>query len=276
MTPEATLQATLAELLVRRRDLTKDAEAIAFASKHIGGNARFSPVEQVEIYREQYWLRHTGSLVEDFPGVGTVLGQDDWERLVEEYLLTHPPVTFSLRELGEGLPDFAETRDWLPQRELIVDMARLEWAHIEVFDAEEPEPLAPEKLGAVPEDAWEGVRLVPSPALRLLHTRYPVLELRRRILVAQSDSDPGDAIPLPEPRAEHLAVHRRKLAIEHDRLDPSAFSLLSKLASSVPLGAALAATASELGLSSDALASELELWFATWSARGYLIDIALP
>lgn len=277
MTPEATLQRTLAKLLVRRRDLTKDAEAVGFASEHIGGNARVSPVEQVEIYREQYWLRHTGSLVEDFPGASGVLGQDDWERLVEEYLMENPPATFSLRELGERLPGFAETREWLPHRELVVDMARLEWAHVEVFDAEEAQPLAPEKLMTVPEDAWEGVRLVPSPALRLLSTRYPVLDLRRRILVAQSatESENGPTA-LPEPSAEHLAVHRRKLAIEHDRLDKTAFSLLSKVVSSMPLGAALEATASETGLPSDALTSKLEEWFATWSSRGYLIDIELP
>ena len=70
MTSEAELQATSAKLLLRRRDLTKDDEAIAFAKEHIAGNARVSPVEQLETYREQYWWRHTGSLVEDFQGVG--------------------------------------------------------------------------------------------------------------------------------------------------------------------------------------------------------------
>ncbi|HEX6278201.1 MAG TPA: putative DNA-binding domain-containing protein, partial [Polyangiaceae bacterium] len=91
MTPEANVQARLAELLLRRRDLTKDPEAQAFAREHVAGNARVSPVEQLEIYREQYWLRHTGSLVEDFPGLGGILAQSDWERLVEEYLVAHPP-----------------------------------------------------------------------------------------------------------------------------------------------------------------------------------------
>ena len=269
MTTEAEIQSRIATLLVRRRDLAKDEEACAFAREHIGGNERVSPVEQLEIYREQYWLRHTGSLVEDFPGVGGVLGQRDWERLVEEYLALHPPNTFSLRELGEHLPDFASTCSWLPNRELVVDMARLEWAYVEVFDARDAPPLEPEKLRAVPEDAWERVRLVPHPALRLLRVGYPVVALRRRLLVAET------APPLPEPETLHLAISRQKLVIEHDVLDPGAFALLSKLCRSIPLGVACEQTRVELSLAPEALARELETWFATFTARGYVVDLEL-
>jgi hypothetical protein len=269
VTLEGEIQSRIASLLVRRRDLTKDDEACAFAREHIAGNDRVSPVEQLEIYREQYWLRHTGSLVEDFPGVGGVLGQSDWERLVEEYLVAHPPTTFSLRELGEKLPDFASTRAWLPNRELVTDMARLEWAYIEVFDAPDAPPLDPERLRAVPEDAWERVRLVPHPALRLLRVGYPVVALRRQLLVAESSP------PLPEPETLHLAISRRKLTIEHDMLDPAAFSLLSKLSRSMPLGAACEETRVELSIAPEALARALETWFATFTARGYVVDLEL-
>ncbi len=270
MTTEVAIQSRIASLLLRRRDLAKDDEARAFANEHIGGNARVSPVEQLEIYREQFWLRHTGSLVEDFPGVGGVLGQTDWDRLVEEYLVAHPPTSFSLRELGETLADFASTRTWLPNRELVVDMARLEWAYVETFDAPEAAPLDPEKLRAVPEDAWERVRLVPNPALRLLRTGYPVMELRRTILTTEDDS-----VPLPGPEVRHLAIIRRKLVIEHDTLDPGAFALLSKLSGQIPLGRACEETRLELSLAPDALARELETWFATFTARGYVVDLEL-
>jgi hypothetical protein len=276
VTPEADVQARFARFLLRRRDLTKDAEAQAFASEHIAGNARVSPVEQLEIYREQYWLRHTGSLVEDFPGVGGILGQGDWERLVEEYLLAHPPATFSLRELGQALPDYASTCDWLPNRELVVDMARLEWAHVEVFDAPETPPLDAEKLRAVPEDAWERVRLLPAPTLRLLRVAYPVVALRERLLSPQGGrSAPDEPVVFPEPEPGHYAVCRRKLVIEHDELDPRAFALLSKLCRRVPLGEACESLASELSVDPEVIVRELETWFATFTARGYLVDLAL-
>jgi len=274
VTPEAELQTRIAAFLLRRRDLGKDPDARGFADEHIGGNTRLSPVEQLEIYREQYWLRHTGSLLEDFPGVWGILGQHDWERLVEEYLLAHPPATFSLRELGERLPQFVRTREGLPNRELVADMAELEWAHVGVFDAPEAPPLDPEKLRAVPEDAWEGVRLVPHPALRLLHTKYPVLELRRRLLAARDASD-DTPIPMPDAEPSFLAIFRRNLAIEHEPLDPGAFTVLSKLCRAMPLGPACEETAQELAIELELVARELETWFATFTARGYVIDLVV-
>lgn len=274
MTPEASLQSRLATFLLRRRDLASDAEARAFAEEHLGGNARLTPVEQLEIYREQYWLRHTGSLLEDFPGVWGILGQGDWERLVEEYLLAHPPTTFSLRELGERLPAFTRSCEWLSHRALVADMAELEWAHVGVFDAPDAPPLDPAKLGAVPEDAWDGVRLVPHPALRLLHVGYPVLELRRQLLAAR-DSDDDAVIPLPEPGPRFLAIFRRNLAIVHEPLDPGAFALLSKLCRAIPLGEACESTASELSLEPENVARELETWFATFTSRGYVTDLVV-
>src|SRR5687768_4194712 len=106
MSNASELQRKIADFLRRRRDLGRDEEARAFALAHLGDNDRLSGVEMLEIYREQFWLRHTASLVEDFPGVGGIIGGQDWNRLAVEYLLAHQPETFTLRELGAKLPAF--------------------------------------------------------------------------------------------------------------------------------------------------------------------------
>src|SRR3954464_13488659 len=107
----------MAAFLRRPRDLGSDEEARRFAETHLAGSARLSPVEQLEIYREQFYLRHTASLVEDFPGVGGILGQADWDRLVWDFLATNAPASYDLAELGAGLAEFAATCDWLPPRD---------------------------------------------------------------------------------------------------------------------------------------------------------------
>ncbi|HKO94438.1 MAG TPA: DNA-binding domain-containing protein, partial [Polyangiaceae bacterium] len=94
------LQHWVVRHLQQLRALPKDAAIRAEAADRLTGNDRLAPVEQLEIYREQFWLRHTASLVEDFPGVGGVLGQADWEQLVEGYLQAHPSESWTLRELG--------------------------------------------------------------------------------------------------------------------------------------------------------------------------------
>jgi hypothetical protein len=272
MSADSELQRTMADFLRRRRDLGKDDEARAFALAHLGDNARLSGIEMLEIYREQFWLRHTASLVEDFPGVGGIIGSEDWNRLAVEYLVAHRPETFTLRDLGSRLPGFIATRTWLEHAPLVADMARLEWAHVEVFDAEDVAPLDPKKLAAMPEDAWEGARLVPDPALRLLRLEYPVIPLRRRLLTAEHDHEHAE-LTLPERASSQWAVHRRERGLFHDALDLPAYSLLERLARGRPLGAACEEASQALGLSVEALGEKLEGWFAEWARLGYVVDV---
>jgi hypothetical protein len=151
-------------------------------------------------------------------------------------------------------------------------MARLEYSHLEVFDALDAAPLDPAKLANVPEDAWERARLVPDPGLRLLEFGYPVTALRRQIIL-QKDDPNAPAIPLPATESGYFAIHRRERAIYHDRLEPRAHALLSAIARGEPLGAACEGAARALAIPVEELARELERWFADWSARGYLVDV---
>src|SRR5690606_3078534 len=115
------IQRQLAAMLQRPRTLLGHAEVAELIATLTTERPRLSPAEQVEVYREQFWLRHTGALLEDFPGLSGILGQSDWERLVEGYLVAHPPSHFSLRDLGSGLPEYVAGQDWLERPQLCLD-----------------------------------------------------------------------------------------------------------------------------------------------------------
>lgn len=274
MTSAAELQEELAGFLRHTRDLAQNEAARRFAEAHLSGNERLSPVEQLEIYREQFFLRHTDSLVEDFPGLGGILGQDAWNELVWAYLATVVPTSYDLGELGEGLPAFIATRAGLAHRDLLVDMATLEWHHVVVFSAPDHPRLDPTKLSTVPEDAWERVRLVTDPALRLQRLRYPVGALRRRLVSAQGAAN-AEPVPLPAEAPSFLAIHRRDHLIQHDALDRLAFELLHAIASGQPLGVACETAATRTGVTLEALGPWLEGWFGDWAARGYVVDVVV-
>src|SRR5688572_31354122 len=127
MTSQLTeLQEQLARALRHHRALGSDPGWASFADSHISGNERLSPVEQLEIYREQFWWRHTGSLVEDFPGLSGILGQEDWEHLCEQYLREVVPDSYTLRDLGGRLPEVIARASFLHHHALCLDMACLE------------------------------------------------------------------------------------------------------------------------------------------------------
>ncbi|MGC4092603.1 MAG: DNA-binding domain-containing protein [Polyangiaceae bacterium] len=258
----------MARMLLRRHDLAKDAEAVAIANRWLTGNDRLSPVEQLEIYREQFWLRHTQALIEDFPGVGGIIGQRDWERLSEGYLGAQPPTSFTLRDLGQHFAEFAAQCSWLEQRALVTDMARLEWAYVELFDAADPAPLSPDELAACGEDALAEARLVLSPGVRLLRVGYPVVELRKKIL-ERSEQD----IPLPSAAPENLVIYRSDLAIMHQTPGLEAFTLLDELARGQSLGQACESACAVGPEATARVAAHVGEWLASWVQLKWIIGV---
>lgn len=262
------LQHWMADQLRRRHDLHEDPEARAVAQRFFTGNERLSPVEQLEIYREQFWLRHTSSLVEDFPGLGGIIGQSAWQRLVEEYLERHPPTSRSLRDLGEHLPEFVAGCSWIEHRELCVDMARLEWAYIELFDAADARSLAPEKLQAIPEAAWQTARIVLQPALQLLRVSYPVAALRRAL------QERRERTSIPAPAPAHLVLYRAwDRAILDESVSRAAFELLTLLRSGTPLVEACERTVETVPEEAPSIEADLAGWFHDWAERGWVADV---
>ncbi|MBK7580232.1 MAG: putative DNA-binding domain-containing protein [Myxococcales bacterium] len=262
------VQAELAKLLRRRRSISADG-SLADASAQIAtGNDRLSPAEQIEIYREQFWLRHTSCLVEDFVGLGGIMGQTDWERLVEEYLEKYPPLSFNLRDLGQLLPRFVEESTWLPHHELCVDMARVEWAYIEVFDAADSAALDPARLASIPESAWETARLTLNPALRMLRVRYPVAALRRDLRLGKSD------VAIPEPEAQNLVVYRAQdRNLHHEALDDGAFAILEALGQGTALVPACQAAIERLPAQASGIEAELAGWFQRWATLSFIVGV---
>jgi hypothetical protein len=263
------LQRQLATAIRHGSALDRDAAFLAMANEHVAGNARLSPVEQLEIYREQFWLRHTSSLVEDFPGLGGILGQADWERLAEAYLRRVAPDSYTLRDLGARLPEVIEAADWLPHQALCLDMARLELAYIEVFDAEGTPPLAAERLGSIPEERFGDVRLILAPTVRLLSLSYPVADLRRQLRAENEDS-----VTIPAPAPQRLLVYRRDLRLWDMTLGPVAFAFLTALSSGKTLAAAAEAAATGPDAEAE-LSAGIGAWLQEWTRKGLIRDLAL-
>ncbi|MEJ7732972.1 MAG: DNA-binding domain-containing protein [Polyangiaceae bacterium] len=263
------LQGFLAGTFQRGEPVVGDAGLQGEVARVVSGNDRLTPAEQVDIYRRQFWLRHIDSLREDHPGLGWLLGEDGFEAMCTRYLVAHPPRTPSLRELGADLARFLAADPALPEalREIAVEMARYELCMVEVFDAAEVAPVAPEKLAALPEDAWESARVVIHPALQRMHLRWPVHRLRYQVRDGDKPAVPRAAEPC------HLALFRQELTIRYEELDALAFQLLEALAG----GEALVPAMSRLAAAHPERAADIESsvgrWFQSWAAWGWIVDV---
>src|SRR5580700_2679363 len=109
MSASATLsdvQALMGEAVVRTATIADDAALSRATARVVAQGVRLSPVQQLEIYREQFWLRHIGGMKEDFVTIHHLLGDEGFRTLCEAYLAAHPPTSFTLRDLGEHFAAF--------------------------------------------------------------------------------------------------------------------------------------------------------------------------
>ncbi len=152
------------------------------AASFIAPNSRLTAFDRLEIYNRQYWYRVLGALAEDFPALRALIGERRFEALSIAYLTEHPSRSFTLRNLGSKLPEWLSDHPQHAGRRhrLAADLARMEWASIEAFDAPERDPLTQRQIAALQGES----KLTLQPCLQLVALSYPaddiVLELHKR------------------------------------------------------------------------------------------------
>lgn len=269
--PLSELQHWMAQLLRQKRALGKSGSLKAAAARHFSGSARLSPVDQANIYRTQFWLRHTGALVEDYPGLSSLLGQSLWEEVVECYLSQVGYRVQTLRNLGKDLVDHLIDFPRLENRKLLVDMARLEWAYIEAFDAQDDAPLNLERLKEIPLKAWESARFCIADSLTLLQLSYPVADLRRELKRSAQEARKR-ALSCKEEEL-HYVVYRRGRELFDKQISRTAFLLLTQLKADQSLIVACQNVVDVAPEATQVFDEQLFSWFSLWGRLGWITDV---
>jgi len=193
--PLRELQSRLAALISDPATLTRPDAELATAVEPLGirGDARLSAVERVRVYGRMYFLRLRDALANDLPALHLALGANAFGEVVQRYVAVHPSDRPSLRDLGRHLPGFLHGRPdvALPWH---AELAQLEWAMIEAFDARDEAVLTTGQLATLTADAWPELPIRPVGSLVLLACTTPVDDLRERLLageiVAAGGGDP--------------------------------------------------------------------------------------
>jgi hypothetical protein len=215
-----------------------------------------------------YLMRMEEALESDFPALKHLLGGHGWSDLVRDYVATHPSVSYTLNRLSDHLPEFVSTWKGARRPAVCHDLARLELAIAEVFDAPEVEPLSDAEIAAVPAESWEKARLAPIEAFRLLSFRYPVNAY------LQSVRDEDHAHPELKRKDTYVAVYRRDYAVWRQDLSLAAHDLLTDLVAGKPLGKAVAAALQRGGRRAPTT-EQLFKWFREWASGGVFKSIRL-
>jgi hypothetical protein len=184
--------------------------------------------DRLGIYAGMYIARLVEALEEDFPRVAAILGTERFGALARGYLARHPSAHPSIRHVGRAFAEFAAANPPPGAPPWLGDLARLEWARLDVFDAPDARALTLADLRAVAPEAWGDLRFRPVPAFAILRLDWPA----DRAWAAE----PGDVPALaPEPTA--LRLWRDGFVVFHAPLDAREDAALAALVAGEPFAA---------------------------------------
>jgi hypothetical protein len=242
----------------------KDAPA---ATPGLVGDARASAAERLGVYRHAYLARLVAALGDDFPTLRLALGAAAFDALARDYVRVYPSRHPSLRFAGDRLAAFlashadaAETRARMPWT---ADLAALEWAITDAFDAADAPALTRADLAALAPEAWAELALAPLPGAQLLAFAWPVRALREA-------RDAEAALPFASltPCAERVLVWRRDEQVLHRAVSEDEAALLALAMGGVRFGALCERAADARGDGDGAAFAASAL--ARWVADGVL------
>jgi hypothetical protein len=226
-----------------------DSSAVVLPSKQL------SSLERLEIYAHMYYARLVEVMEGEYPTVRQLLGPPAFAKACRGYVAKYPSRSRLLNGLSAGFPDFlAKTLPRTHRHRLAADIARIERAMEDVFDAPAATPMTAAEFAAV----GERTRLRMNPALVLLELRYPAnafMNALRR----------GERPRIPRPRATRVIVFRRGYQVMRRDQEPEQFRLLQALAAGKPLAAAIRASVGRRAGSAERVAERLRGWFTEWA-----------
>ena len=193
---------TLAELQasVQSAILADNTAALPLINKPPKGTT----AQAFSVYQSAYKMRLRDFLANDFPVLRTYLGDIKFSNMARDYIKSHVPNQPNARWYSQGLPDFLATYAAMRENPECYELAQLERALSDVFDAAEKTPLTLTDLSAIPTAQISNLRLKLHPAIRRLAFTHNTTSIWSAL---KAEQEP--------PRPHLLEQHQEILVFRH-------------------------------------------------------------
>jgi hypothetical protein len=225
--------------------------ALEEADRRLTAGPRLGARGRLDVYRHGYEARLVECLADDYPVLKTALGDDAFDALCRRYIRRFPSEAPNLNAYGRRMAEVCDG--------FAADLARLEWALVEVIHEPSGAPMTMESLAAVAPESWGSAHLVASRAVRLLTLQYPANDYFQAVR-------DGGAPALPGPRASATVVYRSGTTVWRMGLSEAMHRVLAALVGGEPLEAALS-------LAEGEPMEHVTAWFREWVSSGLFVGV---
>jgi hypothetical protein len=200
-----------------------DSASAAICAQIIG--AGIAPERRLAIYRNNAVEGFLKTLQATFPTIVRLSGEDWFRQVGRQYMRRYPSHSGNLHYVGQHFATFLEAELAGSSYEYFADVARLEWAYQEVLVAADHPTFELSALAHVPPADYGALTFSAHPAMRLVHSLFPVLAIWR---ANQPDAASDERIALDQGSSSVLLI-RRADHVELRELPPAEFALLAAL-----------------------------------------------
>ena len=181
-------------------------------------------LRSVALYRRLIRNNYTQVLKITYPVLHRLVGACYFSVLARGYITHYPSTGGDLFTYGRQLPAWLQRREAPP---LLVELARLEWACHEIYQAADSLPLAPEQLQAMVSEDPSRVTIQFHQTTRFLSFSLPVHRVWQAL---QPDALLDEIVDLPLPEQQTgVVVTRREGRIQVTPLNWLDYRLLEAL-----------------------------------------------
>jgi len=246
------------------------------------------------VYVNAYRLRLSEFLDEDYPALRVLLGDDDFEALVEAYIDASPSRLRNARWYSTRLPEFMQKSESWGDNALAIGLAVFERALTDAYDAADAPALSIETLAEFSPQDWPRLGFTFHPSLRLIEVAAGTLDAYAAASAEEEEEtlsppeedentyeqqgsdetnrEACETAPSQATDIEIVAVWRSELDPAYRELDPDEYLALNEAIAGHSFGdiCQLVAFQNE----GQPPAERLAQFLVTWFSEGLVIGVA--
>ncbi len=233
-----------------------DSALISSIEEIVSPGPSLSAAERIGIYNQQYWFRLFVIMQEKYPSLTRLFGAEEFNfSIAEPFLLKYPPSHWSIKLLGNKLPQWIEENYTDEDRHLVLSAARID----EAYERLENAPILP----APTESDYSKKKLYLQPAAVVLELEGDYFAFREELLKQEPDYWVENDFPSIRGSSERdFVLYKTQGEIGREPILASQKVLLKAFEKGALLEEACA-------LLEDQEETDIGGWFKTWAEKGW-------
>lgn len=187
--------------------------------------------KRYSVYRNNVVVSLMEALASAYPALVEIMGQENFDRVVRNYIVAEPPASPMMQNYGAAFAEFLDGFPPLAKSPFLGDVARAERAWLLAYHAVDRSVLEAADMAGLDETAIMAATFERHPAAFLVASKWPVFDL-----FCWRDGRPQEGADLEQ--AQCLAISRPSLEVHVHLLSHSMHGFVEALFSGYSLGEA--------------------------------------